>query len=142
MWPCAMMNGLDRLATDSSEPPRYAREMPNCSSSPIALLLLPTLAGSLLCTALMAGVAHSVLRIFLEARGVSPWRVRDSLGSMPLVLLGAGMVGAAITLASASTVASCPMSNRAWVPGVLSAALALVGLALLRLGLLALRKLV
>lgn len=91
--------------------------------------------------ALVAGtVGHGILRPMLESRGVSPWTVRDSVGSMPLVLIGAAAIGASASLASGWLWGVC----EAIIPtvlGVIAGALFLLGLFTLRLGLLALRKL-
>ncbi len=91
----------------------------------------------------LAGVVgHGVLRPMLEARGVTPWRVRDSLGSMPLVLLGSALVTGALTLSVLRWGAACgsaPSMAAAWWLGVVVALL--VGALMIRLGLHALRKL-
>ena len=91
--------------------------------------------------AMVAGiVGHGVLRPMLEARGVAPWAVRDSVGSMPLVLIGAALIGASGALASGWLWCACD----AIIPTVLvvvAGTLFLLGLSMLRLGLLALRKL-
>jgi len=42
---------------------------------------------------LVAAVAHALLRTFLEARGVRPWTLLDSLGASPMLLLGALVLG-------------------------------------------------
>lgn len=91
--------------------------------------------------AMVAGiVGHGVLRPMLEARGVAPWTVRDSVGSMPLVMIGAALIGASGALASGWLWCVCD----AIIPTalvVVAGSLFLLGLSMLRLGLLALRKL-
>lgn len=87
---------------------------------------------------LCAIVAHGILRPLLEARGITPWTVRDSLGSLPLVLIGSALTaGAAVYLVHLMSDAS---SARLPVR-VLCLALLCAGLLMVRLGLLALRKL-
>jgi hypothetical protein len=77
-------------------------------------------------------VAHGILRPLLEARGVSPWRWRDTLGSTPLVTIGSAIVSASATQVVLSA---------AWQSRVLCLALLAAGALTLRLGLLAVRKL-
>lgn len=89
---------------------------------------------------LIAGViGHGVLRPLLEARGVTPWTVRDSIGSMPLVLLGSGLMGACSAVFLALNVVKCPDSGFYLL--LLSLGI-VVGFAMIKLGLIALRKLV
>jgi hypothetical protein len=38
-------------------------------------------------------VAHGALQTFLEARGVQPWRLGDTLLATPLIIAGAGAIG-------------------------------------------------
>ena len=83
-------------------------------------------------------VGHGILKPLLEARGVSPWRVRDSLGSMPLVLLGSGLIGGTAVLLGLWGVTRCEVGG--WSVASASGML-VVGTVTLRLGLLALRKL-
>lgn len=98
---------------------------------------LAALLGAIVC----AAVAHGILRPLLEARGVVPWTVRDSLGSLPLVLVGSALsVGAAFYLVL-QRLAPSVASHAAVLPSVAAGVLLLVGLSTLRLGLLALRKL-
>jgi len=110
------------------------------SACPNPTNLTITVSGLALLVSLVAGlVGHGVLRPLLEARGIAPWRVRDSLGSMPLVLIGSALVGGTAGLLSAWGVTGCDVVGRtvALVSGMMVA-----GVMLLRLGLLALRKLV
>lgn len=89
--------------------------------------------------ALVAGfVAHGVLRPLLEARGVRPWTVRDSIGALPLVLIGAAMLagGASVLVVTGAT--ECVLKTSVVVPVWV---IMIFGVAMLRLGLLALRKL-
>ncbi len=84
-------------------------------------------------------VGHGVLCPLLEARGITPWRVRDSLGSLPLVLIGSGLMGGAAAVLAAWGVTRCAVAF--WM--IVSAIAVVVGgVLLMRLGLLALRKLV
>jgi hypothetical protein len=90
--------------------------------------------------ALVAGlVGHGVLRPLLEARGVSPWTVRDSLGSMPLILLGSLLVGACSGVLIAEMSAKCSYSVMlvAFLCTIITLALLMI-----KLGLVALKKLV
>jgi hypothetical protein len=93
-----------------------------------------------LLSALVAGmVGHGVLRPLLEARGVSPWRVRDSLGSLPLVLIGSALLGATTSSLMSLGNSECSVS------GAILALLCVVivsSISMIRLGLLALKKLV
>lgn len=103
---------------------------------PVSTALIPALAGGLAAAMLCVIVAHGILRPLLEARGITPWTVRDSLGSLPLVLIGSALtVGTTIYL-----VVGDPASARLPVR-VLCLALLCAGLLMVRLGLLALRKL-
>ena len=83
-------------------------------------------------------VGHGVLRPLLEARGVSPWRVRDSLGSLPLVLIGGALLSGAVAWLSMQLVMPCVFG---WplVAGVVIVVCAAV--MMMRLGIHALRKL-
>lgn len=110
------------------------------ASSPLHTLLLASSSGALAGMVIAAAVAHGVMQHFLEARGVSPWSARDSIGALPVVLAGAGMLGAAFAL----MVVAIPEQDAAIpVAGTLGVALplAFVGAIVLRLGLLELRKL-
>jgi hypothetical protein len=104
------------------------------------MLLTAVMIGAVTGATLSLVVAHGLLRAFMEARGISPWSVRDSVGATVLVTLGAGAIGAAAALAIvAATSATIAMS--AGVRAASISALALLGAVSLRLGLLALRKL-
>ena len=108
--------------------------------APVEGLVAAAIVASVLCAAVAGIVGHGVLRPMLEARGVAPWTVRDSLGSMPLVLIGAALIGGSGALASGWLWCACD----AIIPTVLvvvAGTLFLLGLSMLRLGLLALRKL-
>lgn len=103
-------------------------------------LLAAAIVASAMCALVAGVVGHGVLRPMMEARDVSPWAVRDSLGSMPLVLIGAALIGASGAVGSGWL--WCV--REAIIPTVLVVAagvLFLLGLLMLRLGLLALRKL-
>ncbi|MBL0170954.1 MAG: hypothetical protein IPP90_09515 [Gemmatimonadaceae bacterium] len=111
--------------------------MPDCVS---AANLTISVSGSALLTALVAGmVGHGSLRPLLEARGITPWRLRDSLGSLPLVLIGSGLLGGTAALLAAWGVLLCsiPAGIIMTVSGLMVS-----GVLMMRLGLLALRKLV
>lgn len=85
-------------------------------------------------------VGHGVLRPLLETRGVAPWTVRDSIGALPLVLVGSALFGAGVERAAGWLFGACGVIIPA--AGVLIALmLIMIGLVMLRLGLLALRKL-
>ncbi len=110
------------------------------SSCPNTADLVITIAGSALLASLIAGmVGHGVLRPLLEARGITPWRLRDSLGSLPLVLIGSGLMGGTAALLAAWGVTRCTVALSVLVT---ASALVVGGVLLMRLGLLALRKLV
>ena len=72
----------------------------------------------------------------MHARGVSPWTLRDTVGSSMLVIIGSAIGGAGVALVIVATLVT---------PSYITAAIAfaLVAMAALsiRLGLLALRKL-
>lgn len=96
---------------------------------------------ALLAVLVIGAVAHGILRIFLEARGVRPWTLSDSLGSLPLVLIGTLLTFmGAMLLANP---ANSPVSAAGNTPIVHLVLLALVlaGLFLIRLGIFALKKL-
>lgn len=96
-------------------------------------------AAAALSAALIAAVVgHGVLRPLLEARGIAPWTLRDSVGSLLLVLIGSALVAGAAVAAATAAVLSAPLGAGR---GVLCLALLLAGALMMRLGLLALRKL-
>ncbi len=86
-------------------------------------------------------VAHGILRIFLEARGVRPWTRRDSLGSLPLVLIGTLLTFLAGMLLANPANSAVPAAGNTPVIRLVLLALLLVGLFLIRLGIFALKKL-
>lgn len=94
---------------------------------------------SLLVAVVAGTVGHGVLRPMLEARGVAPWSVRDSLGSMPLVLIGAAMIGGSGACFFAWALTQCVGSG---VKITIVSVIMVWGVTLVRLGLVALRKLV
>lgn len=99
-------------------------DAPNSLAAPIIVALTSAV--------ISLAVSHGALRPLLEARGVVPWRLRDSLGATPLVTIGSAVVSGSVTHA---------ILNAAWQPRVLCLALLAAGVLTLRLGLLALRKL-
>ncbi len=84
-------------------------------------------------------VAHGILRPLLEARGVAPWSLKDSLGSTPLVLIGGALVGGAVAIGAALVVPPCARSSAI---AALAIAAVAVGLVTMKLGLVAIRKVV
>lgn len=110
------------------------------ASCPNIADLAITIAGFAVLASLIAGmVGHGVLCPLLEARGIMPWRLRDSLGSLPLVLIGSGLMGGTAALLAAWALTRCAVSL--WMI-VTAIAVVVGGVLLIRLGLLALRKLV
>lgn len=103
-----------------------------------ATLTIAVSALALLVSFVAATVGHGVLRPLLEARGITPWRLRDSVGSLPLVLIGGAVVGAPAALLTAWGITECRVAG--WA---IATAIACMGAGLLtmRLGLLALKKL-
>lgn len=58
------------------------------------------LAAGLLSAFIVTAVAHGLLRQTMEARGVVPWTLKDSIGALPLVILGSALsVASAVWLA-------------------------------------------
>lgn len=107
-----------------------------------AMMAIPVVLAGIVGVIVTAIVAHGILRPLLEARGIAPWRFRDSLGSTPLVTLGSGMTSAAVmALALMAVAATLAGVNALWWIRVLCLALLAAGVLTLRLGLLALRKL-
>ncbi|HEY0931145.1 MAG TPA: hypothetical protein VGE27_14590 [Gemmatimonas sp.] len=105
------------------------------ASTVISGSVIAALTGALLVAVLSAAVAHGVLRPLLEARGIVPWTLRDSLGSLPLVIAGSALAtGSAVYLAG-------QWFSADFMVRVLCLALLCAGLLTVRLGLLALRKL-
>lgn len=104
--------------------------------------------------ALVTAIAHGILRTALEARGVAPWTLKDSIGALPLVLMGSGLSAAALAWLFAMSVAVAdgpgidflqwhfPKAfNVAAAKRAIAVALVLAGLLQVRLGLVAIRKL-
>lgn len=92
-------------------------------------------------SALVAGiVGHGVLRPLLEARGIAPWTVRDSIGALPLVLLGSAAFGAGVERCTGWLFGACGVIIPA-AGALVALMLIVIGLLMMRLGLLALRKL-
>lgn len=115
--------------------------MPSCALPLLSRLMLPTMSGGLVCALMAAFIGHSVLRTFLEARGVVPWGLRDSVGALPMMIMGAALVGVSCTLITGAVVAICPIEDGTSVLASLSIACLLTGVVLLRLGLIEVRKL-
>ncbi len=82
-------------------------------------------------------VGHGVLRPLLEARGVRPWLLKDSVGALTLATIGSAAFAASLT---ALIVCRVYHSDFALFD-VLCLALLCCGALTMRLGLLALRKL-
>lgn len=82
-------------------------------------------------------VGHGVLRPLLEARGVRPWSLKDSIGALMLVMIGGAGFAAGLT-----ALIVCRVYHSDFVLfDVLCLALLCCGALTMRLGLLALRKL-
>jgi hypothetical protein len=75
----------------------------------------------------------------MESRGVTPWRQQDSIGALPLVLIGAGLTGGASAVFAAWGVTGCAAAG--WMVGLVCLTI-VSGVLMMRLGLLAIRKLV
>ena len=89
-------------------------------------------------------ITHGLLRNFMEARGIAPWKVRDSVGSSMLVTVGAALISCAAVLAVLVVIRSptvAPTTESTLGTTIAISVLALGGSLCLRLGLLALRKL-
>jgi hypothetical protein len=91
-------------------------------------------AGAMLVSVL---VGHGILRPLLEARGIRPWTLRDSVGSLMLVMLGSGLFAAAL----AALVTCRVVRSDFGLFDVLCLAAFAAGALMMHLGLLALRKL-
>jgi hypothetical protein len=103
----------------------------------------PTFAAALLTGALSAAlislvVTHGLLRTFMHARGIAPWTWKDTIGSSLLIGLGGALLGAASMLVCLIAIGTAVLTP-AYVS--VTALLLLLGAIVLRLGLLALRKL-
>ncbi len=87
-------------------------------------------------------ISHAILRTFLEARGVEPWSRRDSALATPLVTLGAALITGAVVYLTVATIVPCPVGlGHGAATRVVSLGFIAAGGLMLRLGLLALRKL-
>lgn len=104
---------------------------------------LAGLVGAVGTAALVGHVAHGILKPLLEARGVAPWTRRDSLGALPSVLLGSAAIGwALVDLATLLARHSTPVAGAVDAIALLRPlGLLLPGAVVIRLGVLALRKL-
>ena len=118
------------------------------SASPIILettgevAVVTAVASALLAGILAFAISHAILRTFLEARGVEPWSRRDSALATPLVTLGATLITGAVVYLTVATIVPCPVGiGHGTAIRVVSLGLIAAGGLLLRLGLLALRKL-
>ena len=92
-------------------------------------------------SAVVAGaLVHGVLRPQLGGRGVTPWRLRDTLASIPLILLGSAGVGGSVSLAAHGLMG---VIADAQAPSLMLGGFAglLVSAFILLLGVIALRKL-
>src|SRR6187431_1410466 len=107
-----------------------------CPSAPELAVISFSVSLVVMCEAGMVG--HGILRPLLEARGLTPWHVRDSLGSMPLVLIGSGLTGGMGTPLAVWGVTGCDVNG--WSVAVIGGLL-VVGVVMVRLGLVALQKL-
>ena len=107
-----------------------------CPSAPELAII--SLSLSLLMMFVAGMVGHGILRPLLEARGLTPWHLRDSLGSMPLVLIGTGLMGGMGTLLAVWGVTGCDIAG--WGVAIASG-LFVAGVVMVRLGLVALQKL-
>ena len=103
----------------------------------IATYLPAFLTGGAGAVLLCLATAHGLLRTFMHARGVSPWSLRDTLGSIPLLLFGSASAGMSITVAVLAVSGMSPGR----ILTAFAAAFVVAGLLAIRLGLLALRKL-
>ena len=119
------------------------------TSSPVVaattgeLALFTAIVAAVLAKVITAMVAHGCLRPLMEARGVSPWRVRDSFGAIPLLAAGSAIAAGAAVYGVIATLVPCPTALRDGVMvRVLCLGLLATGLLMIRLGTLALRKLV
>lgn len=111
--------------------------MPLCPTSADLTEALLIAGGAVATLAGMIG--HGVLRPLLEARGVTPWTLKDSLGSMPLILIGSAMVGGSV--GGGVLFGFSPCSGARWAVGT-AIAVGLLGLLIGKLGLVELRKVV
>jgi hypothetical protein len=105
-------------------------------------VLFLALVAAVVAMSIAVAVGHGVLKPLCEARGITPWTLRDSVGSLMLVLIGSGLLAGSLSalvaarLTDTANVFSVPLLFY-----VLCLALPLIGALMMRLGLLALRKL-
>jgi hypothetical protein len=99
------------------------------------VVIVGAVLAAVLAMVLAVTVLHGVLRPVMIARGVTPWRLRDSVGAAPLVLAGSAGLGLA-TGPLAMAIALGPPTGY-WIGGPLAAGSWLV----LLLGIMELRKL-
>ena len=118
------------------------------SASPIVLqttdevATVTALIAAVLAWLIALTISHAILRTFLEARGVEPWTRRDSALATPLVTFGAALATGTVTYLTIATIMPCPVGiGHAAATRVISLGLLIAGAVILRLGLLALRKL-
>lgn len=105
---------------------------------PASLPFTAALAAAACAVTITTAVGHGALRPLLEARGITPWTLRDTLGALPLVVIGSGSATAAVVGAATRHA----LERRAiGAADMLCLALLATGAAMVRLGLLALRKL-
>lgn len=86
-----------------------------------------------------ATVMHGVVRPAMMARGVRPWRLRDSLAAAPAVMVGSGGIGAGVMIALSSLRGGG--TGGGWPIVVLGAGVATVSWGVMLLGVMELRKL-
>lgn len=106
------------------------------------LAVMTALVAAIIAKLITALVAHGCLCPLMEAKGVSPWTVRDTIGAIPLLAAGSALVAGAAGYGAIATLVPCPIAPRdAWLVPVLCLGLLAAGLLMMRLGSLALRKL-
>ena len=106
----------------------------------LSIALVVTLCIAVACAILAGALVHGVLRPQLEGRGVKPWRVRDTLASIPLILIGSAGVGGSVSLAAHGAASAIVAGLLPWllfggIAGLFVSAFVLL------LGVIALRKL-
>lgn len=120
---------------------RYTLHTRQLSQALLSIALTVSLAVAVASAVVAGALIHGVLRPQLEGRGVKPWRLRDTLMSIPLVLIGSAGVGGSVSLGA---LALTPLSATEAAPlALLVGALCglLVSAFVLLLGVIALRKL-
>jgi len=103
-------------------------------------MLLAVIMGACFGALISMVVAHGTMKPLMQARGVSPWTLRDTIGSTMLVTIGAALEGSSAVLLGA-VVVGLPGELSLTTTLILLALLAAPGALCLRLGLIALRKL-